>query len=87
MVTDHLPMVEAAEASSVNVTSLFRVVVNEVGGLEGMSEADIEKRGRVRVQMVSKKLKPITGLKPNEFWKVFWDIVRCTCFIFPFILG
>ena len=87
MVTDHLPMVEVAEASSVNVTSLFRVVVNKVGGLESMSEADIEKRGRVRVRMVSKKLKPITGLEPNEFWKVFWDIVRCTCFIFPFLLG
>ena len=87
MVTDHLPMVEVAEASSVNATSLFRVVVNEAGGLEGISEADIEKRGRVRVQMVSKKLKPITGLRPDGFWKVFWDIVRCTCFIFPFILG
>ena len=87
MVTDHLPKVEASEASSVNITSVFRVVVNKDGGLESMSEADIEKRGRVRVRMVSKKLKPITGLKPNEFWKVFWDIVRCTRFIFTFILG
>ena len=87
MVTDHLPKVEASEASNVNITSVFRVVVNKDGGLESMSEADIEKRGRVRVRMVSKKLKPITGLEPNEFWKVFWDIVRCTCFIFPFILS
>ena len=87
MVTDHLPKVEASEASNVNITSVFRVVVNKDGGLESMSEADIEKRGRVRVRMVSKKLKPITELEPTEFWKVFWQIVRCTCFVFPFILG
>ena len=77
MVTDHLPKVEAAEASSVDATSIFRTLIYEGGGLEGTSKADIERRGRVKVWMVSERLKPVTSLKPDDFWKVFWDIVRC----------
>ena len=77
MVTDHLPKVEAAEASSVDVTSIFRTLIYETGGVEGTSKADIEKRSRVKVWMVSERLKPVTSLKPDDFWKVFWYIVRC----------
>ena len=88
MVTDHLPTVEAAEASSADVTSVFRTLIYEIGGLEGTSKADIEKRSRVKVWMVNERLKPVTSLKPDDFWKVFWDIVRCGWLsIIPVILG
>ena len=77
MVTDHLPKVETLEASSADVTSIFRTLIYELGGVEGNSKADIEKRGRVKVWMANERLKPVTSLKPDDFWKVFWDIVRC----------
>ena len=77
MVTNHLPKVEAAEACSVDATSIFRTLIYEAGGLKGTSKAEIEKRGWVKVWMVSERLKPVTSLKPDDFWKVFWDIVRC----------
>ena len=88
MVTNHLPKVEAEEASSAPMISIFRRLIYELGGLEGTSKADIEKRSRVKVWMVNERLKPVTSLKPDDFWKVFWAIVRCGWLsIIPLILG
>ena len=77
MVTSHIPEVKAGETSACFSTSRVRVFMKDVGGNMGLGVDHIEQHSRTRVWMVTRKLKPITKLKADDFWKVFWDIVRC----------
>lgn len=77
MVTNHIPEVNATEACSSYSTSKIRLFFKDVGGNQDLSKEYIKQHGRTRMWMVTRKLKPITELQPDDFWKVFWDIVRC----------
>ena len=58
-------------------TAVIRLLIKHVGGLERLTEDDIIKQARARNYMVCRKLKSITDLDLDNFWKVFWDIIRC----------
>ena len=77
MVTNHIPKVKAGETCTSFSTSRVRVFMKNVGGNMDPGGDHIEQHSRTRVWMVTRKLKPITKLKADDFWKVFWDIVRC----------
>ena len=77
MVTNHMPKVEAAQAGTTESTAVIRLLIKHAGGLERLTEDDIIKQARARNCMVCRKLKSITDLDPDNFWKVFWDIIRC----------
>ena len=79
MVTNHIPKVKAGETCTSFSTSRVRVFMKNVGGNMDLGGDHIEQHSRTRVWMVTRKLQPITGLRADDFWKVFWDIVRCTC--------
>ena len=78
MVTNHIPKVKAGETCTSFSTSRVRVFMKNVGGNMDLGGDHIEQHSRTRVWMVTRKLQPITGLRADDFWKVFWDIVRCT---------
>ena len=77
MVTSHIPEVKAGETCACFSTSRVRVFMKDVGGKMDLGVDHIEQHSRTRVWMVTHKLRPITKLKADDFWKVFWDIVRC----------
>ena len=83
MVTNHIPKVEAADACSPISTAKIRMIIKDAGGFEDFSEQYIEQHGRTKIYLVTHRLKPIERLPPDDFWKVFWDIVRCarSCFL------
>ena len=84
MVTNHIPKLKVKETCALSSTSRVRLFMKDVGGNKDLSKDYIKQHGRTRIWMVSRKLKPITKLRADDFWKVFWDIVRCTrsCFYF-----
>lgn len=77
MVTDHIPTVIASRVCNKSATSTIRLLVREVDDSAQFKEEDIRKHARVRVWLITRKLEPTHGLKPPEFWRVFWEILRC----------
>ena len=77
MVTNHIPKMKVKETCALSSTSRVRIFMKDVGGNKDLSKDYIKQHGRTRIWMVSRKLKPITKLRADDFWKVFWDIVRC----------
>lgn len=78
MVKQHLPDIVAGEQCHALTTADIRLQTKLAGGLPDLSEEEIMKKARVRIRMLSRTLKGVTKLSPSEFWKVFWEIMRCT---------
>lgn len=79
MVTNHLPDIVAGEECHGVTTADIRLHAKLAGGLPDISEGEIMERARVRILMLSRKLEHVSNLSPPEFWKVFWEIMRCAC--------
>ena len=77
MVANHIPKLKVKETCSFSSTSRVRLFMKDVGGNKDLSKDYIKQHGRTRIWMISRSLKPITKLRADNFWKVFWDIVRC----------
>lgn len=78
MVTDHVPTVIASEECESESTAIIRLLIKESGGFAQLSEKDIIKESRVRVRMVTRKLHVLQNLPPASFWRIFWELIRCT---------
>ena len=77
MITMHIPDVVASGECTTESTMRIRLLMKKAGGLEDMCIDCIYQYARVQVVLVTKKLQPVDDLSPIEFWRVFWDIIRC----------
>ncbi|KIM42705.1 hypothetical protein M413DRAFT_122048 [Hebeloma cylindrosporum] len=66
-VTDHLPVLVNSRELSYTSTEIIRQLVKSTT-TQGF---------RVQLWMLSKKLQPIHALAPVDFWKAFWQTLRC----------
>lgn len=78
MVTDHIPAVVGSKECKAESTTIIRLLIKIAGGFSDLSTGDISKQGRVRVWMVTRKLKKLHRIGPSVFWRVFWELIRCT---------
>lgn len=83
MVTDHIPIIVAAEQCKNVTTARFRLLLKFAGAFSHLSVDNIQKRARVRVWMVTPRLLSIHKLEPSKFLHVFWDAIRCMLICFP----
>lgn len=81
MVTDHIPTVIASRICYKSATSTIRFLISAVNDSAQFKEKAIWKHARVRVWLVTRKLEPVRNLEPPVFWKVFWEILRCTFYL------
>ncbi|KIM42704.1 hypothetical protein M413DRAFT_444376 [Hebeloma cylindrosporum] len=66
-VTDHLPVLVNSRELSYTSTEIIRRLV----------KSPTTHGFRVQLWMLSKKLQPIHALAPVDFWKAFWQTLRC----------
>ncbi|KIM42714.1 hypothetical protein M413DRAFT_122230 [Hebeloma cylindrosporum] len=66
-VTDHLPVLVNSRELSYTSTEIIRRLV----------KSPTTHGFRVQLWMLSKKLQPIHALSPMDFWKAFWQTLRC----------
>lgn len=78
MVTDHIPTVIASQVCIKQSTSTIRLLVRDVDESVQFKVEDIRKHARVRVWIVSRKLEPSEDLDAPTFWRIFWELLRCT---------
>ena len=80
MVINHLPKVVAFRIDDNESTVVIRLLMKRHGAIFAqLAIDDIKKRGRVRVITISRRLEIMEDLEPPDFWKCFWDTVRCKC--------
>ena len=72
-VTDHLPVLIGFKELAYTSTEIIRHLVGSTT-TNGF---------RVQLWMLSKKLRPIHALSPNDFWTAFWHTLRCKSFLPP----
>lgn len=81
MVTDHIPTVIASQECNTETTATIRFFLDEVMGSSTAVKARNQERSRVRVWMITTRLRCLYTLTdPSEFWRAYWDIVRCKSF-------
>lgn len=78
MVTDHVPKVIASKECESESTAIIRLLIKAAGGFAQVTEEDMLKESRVRVWMVTRKLQVLQNLPPASFWRIFWQLLRCT---------
>lgn len=77
MVTDHIPSMAASRVCRTENTATIRELILEADGDAQFTKDDVRKYARERVWLITRKLEPIQELDPADFWKVFWEMVRC----------
>lgn len=77
MVIDHIPTIIASQVCDKHPTSTIRLLVRNVDESTQFKEEDIRNHSRVRVWLVTQMLEPSHDLEPPEFWRIFWEILRC----------
>lgn len=78
MVTDHVPTVIASKECDSESTAIIRLLIKAAGGFTQLTEEDIRKESRIRVWLVTRKLQVLQNLPPASFWRIFWQLLRCT---------
>lgn len=77
MVKNHIPQVIASQECTSESTAVIRFFLDEAEG-NALAGGEINQKGaRVMVWMVTPRLRPIHTLDPANFWRVYWDIIRC----------
>lgn len=77
MVLKHLPEVVTWEEDEEENTYDVLLHAKLAGATIDISEEQIIDQGLTSVVMISRTLQEGDDLTPAQFWKVFWDIVRC----------
>lgn len=82
MVTNHIPTVIASQECSSETTATIRFFLDEAMNSSKAVKDRNQERARVRVWMIAERLKGLHTLTvPSQFWRGFWDIVRCKSFL------
>ena len=80
MVSLHIPEVVSYRKDDRESTSIIRLLMMKSGAVFAkLRLKDIKNRARVRVIMITRRLDILEELDPVDFWRCFWDCIRCTC--------